>query len=223
MQAPIFAQCVCDPPRTAIPNAIEADIERHHVLHLSITSLADLDNVAVNARWFMPGERFGGQLRHALTYVTEKRAANETVIVVSQQIDRIVELWQEQSTQFAPKLASITEPLHNDSLIFVSGSLTEGWSAPHGDMPLHLLTDAEIFNWSRPEPRRRTAGHAKRGKLPESDYSAWENGDYVVHVDYGIGRFAGGSLCRSVAPASFRRGGDCSNCNSGWESGRELQ
>ncbi|MAU13159.1 MAG: transcription-repair coupling factor [Anaerolineaceae bacterium] len=170
---------------------IEADIERHHVLHLSITSLADLDNVAVNARWFMPGERFGGQLRHALTYVTEKRAANETVIVVSQQIDRIVELWQEQSTQFAPKLASITEPLHNDSLIFVSGSLTEGWSAPHGDMPLHLLTDAEIFNWSRPEPRRRTAGHAKRGKLPESDYSAWENGDYVVHVDYGIGRFAG--------------------------------
>ncbi|MCA9882679.1 MAG: transcription-repair coupling factor [Anaerolineae bacterium] len=170
---------------------IATDIERHHVLHLNITSLADLEAISVNERWFMPGERFGGQLRHALSYVKDKRDAHETVIIVSQQIDRILELWQEQSTHFAPKLDSITEPLRNDSLIFISGALTEGWSAPQGEKPLHLLTDAEIFNWSRPEPRRRTSGHARRGKLPESDYSAWENGDYVVHVDYGIGRFAG--------------------------------
>ena len=58
--------------------------------------------------------------------------------------------------------------------------------------PLHFITDAEIFGWTRPEPRRRleSAG-TPRGKPPDTSYTDWQDGTYVVHVDYGIGKFKG--------------------------------
>ncbi|HRF96991.1 MAG TPA: CarD family transcriptional regulator, partial [Aggregatilineales bacterium] len=52
-----------------------------------------------------------------------------------------------------------------------------------------LLTDSEIFGWHRPEPRRRKT--EKTSRPPESDYADWREGEYVVHVDYGVGRFLG--------------------------------
>src|SRR4030067_752052 len=52
----------------------------------------------------------------------------------------------------------------------------------------HLLTDAEIFGWGRPKPR----SHAPRSiPTPESAYADLKTNDLVVHVDYGVGRFAG--------------------------------
>jgi transcription-repair coupling factor (superfamily II helicase) len=55
-------------------------------------------------------------------------------------------------------------------------------------MRVHLLTDGEIFGWRRPEPRHRPRAIAE---APEAAYSDLQVGDYVVHVDHGIGRFAG--------------------------------
>lgn len=167
---------------------LAADIDLRNVLHFSLNQpIEDL----VQERWFTPGERFGGQLRNVLSYVRDRRQKEESIIVVTQQVDRVIELWQEQDTAFAPRLDTITEPIDQRNLVFVPGSLTEGWTFIASEHPLHLLTDAEVFNWSRPEPRRRTTNQARRGKSPESDYNDWEQGDYVVHVDYGIGRFMG--------------------------------
>jgi transcription-repair coupling factor (superfamily II helicase) len=67
--------------------------------------------------------------------------------------------------------------------------LHEGWRLRTDEGDLHLLTDAEIFGWSRPEPRRRKV--AKKGRAPELAYADLREGDYVVHSDYGVGRFAG--------------------------------
>jgi transcription-repair coupling factor (superfamily II helicase) len=52
----------------------------------------------------------------------------------------------------------------------------------------HLLTDGEIFGWSRPQPRRR---YRPTAEAPESVYADLQPGDWVVHVDHGIGKFAG--------------------------------
>ena len=48
-------------------------------------------------------------------------------------------------------------------LSFVEGTLTEGWTVKTADgHSTHLFTDAEIFGWTRPEPRR----HAAAQRLP---------------------------------------------------------
>lgn len=77
------------------------------------------------------------------------------------------------------------------SLTFVHGSLADGFSLVRREdnhVLLHLLTDAEIFGWSRPAPRRqRTA----RPAAPETYFADIKQGDYVVHLDYGIGKFEG--------------------------------
>ena len=44
---------------------------------------------------------------------------------------------------------------------------------------LHLLTDAEIFGWRRPEPRRPIR---RRKVAPETYFADLVPGDFVVHV-----------------------------------------
>jgi transcription-repair coupling factor (superfamily II helicase) len=53
---------------------------------------------------------------------------------------------------------------------------------------LYLLTDAELFGWSRPRPRR--VGGARKAS-PEAFFADIAVGDHVVHVDHGIGVFRG--------------------------------
>ncbi len=77
------------------------------------------------------------------------------------------------------------------SLTFVHGSLADGFSLVRREdnrVLLHLLTDAEIFGWSRPAPRRQRAA---RPAAPETYFADIKQGDYVVHLDYGIGKFEG--------------------------------
>ena len=80
-------------------------------------------------------------------------------------------------------------------MTFVEGALQEGWrlraggSTAGGSSEIHVFTDAEIFGWSRPEPRRRKP--VKRARTPEGAYADLKEGDFVVHVDYGVGKFVG--------------------------------
>lgn len=55
---------------------------------------------------------------------------------------------------------------------------------------VYLLTDAEIFGWSRPKPRRLTSQYA-RTQAPEAFFADLAEGDWVVHIDHGIGIFRG--------------------------------
>ena len=51
---------------------------------------------------------------------------------------------------------------------------------------LHLITDSEVFGWERLQPRMRQRPVAE---TPESIYADLQVGDYVVHIDHGVGRF----------------------------------
>lgn len=139
---------------------------------------------------FTPGGRFGGQIRPLLTHLRDLRRKNGRVITVTQQAPRLAELWLEQdASEYIPTFNDVDNPPGGGALLFVNGTLTEGWSLDVGGGKAHLLTDAEIFGWSRPEPRRRRAGKPRRP--PEATYADWSTGDYVVHVDYGVGQFGG--------------------------------
>jgi len=175
---------------------LNAALEARFVLHLGTRDSGNLDgdeqddDAAEPFRGlFGPENRFGGQLKPMLTELRAMRNSGDRVIVVSTQAARLTELWQEQDTSFAPREDDILAPPSARTLVFVEGALREGWRLRLGDGELHLFTDAEVFGWNRPEPRRRRT--ARRARAPEMQYADLREGDFVVHMDYGIGRFAG--------------------------------
>ncbi|MDZ4158669.1 MAG: transcription-repair coupling factor, partial [Anaerolineaceae bacterium] len=132
---------------------------------------------------FSAQPRFGGQMRPLLDQVAERLGAGEQVYLVSRQAARLKEVWQER-----PEAATLAPQ-------FVEGALSEGWALAVSDgKRFHLLTDSEIFGWERPKPRQRPRPVAE---TPESVYADLKPGDWVVHMDYGIGRY-GGLVKRSL-------------------------
>lgn len=177
------------------PHLSWAALERglHSRLHVSLGSSPDDSSEAqptVSFRSVLaPQMRFAGQLKMLLTQIRTMRSAGDRTIAVSAQAPRLVDLWHETDSAPVTQAVQIEQPPAPRSVMFVDGTLQEGWRLRTGDGDLHLLTDAEIFGWSRPEPQRRSTRH--RARTPELSYSDLNEGDYVVHVDYGIGRFAG--------------------------------
>lgn len=127
---------------------------------------------------FEPEKRFGGQLQSFVTYIDQICQKGEAVTIVSRQISRLEEIWKEHKT-----IDEKTSPK------FIEGSLTEGWCLTlDDDSAAHLISDSEIFGWERPYLRSRAR---VTYQPPESSFADLNPGDWVVHVDYGIGRFIG--------------------------------
>ncbi|HLV43342.1 MAG TPA: transcription-repair coupling factor, partial [Aggregatilineales bacterium] len=139
---------------------------------------------------FTPGPRFAGELRRFLDHLRElTRAEHERVLVVSRQAERLAELWGERTTGLPPvPVDTISEVPEPGPPRFVHGALTEGWQLTANGVATYLFSDAEIFGWRRPEPRRR---RQPRAVAPEDFFADLSPGDYVVHAEYGIGRFEG--------------------------------
>ena len=139
---------------------------------------------------FVPGPRYGGQLRRVLEELHAMRTAGQRVIVVSRQAQRLATLWSEQRDSIRPQ-EDIRQPPPARSLAVVQGTLAEGFlvkaGGDGGAVTCALLSDAEIFGWSRPEPRRIR----RQPVSPETFFADIEPGDYVVHVEHGIGIFRG--------------------------------
>ena len=85
------------------------------------------------------------------------------------QVDRLNELLDEAAGRYAIGVARL------------SGGFTDPSSG------VFLLTDHELFN----RYRRRIRYRRFKDGVPIPDYRALSLGDYVVHVDYGIGRYMG--------------------------------
>ncbi|MBK8617741.1 MAG: transcription-repair coupling factor [Anaerolineales bacterium] len=127
---------------------------------------------------FTHDERFGGRLKPFIDYLSPIIERGEQVFIVSRQSQRLREMWNEHypDSDF-------------QNLEFIEASLSEGFTLiTNYQLPTHLITDSEIFGWERPQSRIR---QKQTAETPESLYADLLVGDYVVHVDHGIGRFAG--------------------------------
>jgi transcription-repair coupling factor (superfamily II helicase) len=136
-----------------------------------------------------PEKRFGGQIKQFLTEARAMRSQGDRVVTVTAQAARMRDLWREQDPAGVPFADVIADAPPPRTLVFVDGVLHEGWRLRAGDGELHLFSDAEIFGWSRPEPRRRKS--SRKARTPEHAYTDFREGDFIVHTEYGIGRFAG--------------------------------
>jgi transcription-repair coupling factor (superfamily II helicase) len=75
---------------------------------------------------------------------------------------------------------------------------------------LHLLTDAELFGWSKPQARARPKAHST--VAPELFFADVKPGEHVVHIEHGIGVFDGlvrmelAGIEREYLQVSYARG-----------------
>jgi len=138
------------------------------------------------ASQFSQIERFGGRLKPFTEYLVKIVSEGNSVIIVSRQSSRLEELWAEQSMENPPQ-TNVQRPL---SIVFIEASLSEGFTlrSPGSLTSNYLITDSEIFGWERPQPRQRPRPGAE---TPEAAYADLSPGDWIVHVDYGVGRFTG--------------------------------
>lgn len=156
---------------------IEDSFQNLQVIELGHTNSPDLPALASN---FNAGPRFAGRLKDFTNYLADLDKKDQPWMVVSRQSGRLVELWKETAGP------GVTGDLNQK---FIEGTLSSGWilQLPDGKQH-HLLTDSEVFGWGRPLPRRKFQATAE---TPESIFGDLKPGDYVVHVDYGIGKFVG--------------------------------
>src|SRR5579859_8167698 len=151
---------------------------------------------------FHPGPRFGGQLKPLLDQLATIEHTLDRSVVVTRQAERLAEMWGEQHTYQAP-LAAAEQLPEPGQPVFVHGALSDGFRL---DLPaaepasvalaeagysLHLFTDSEIFGWARTEGQRARRRVRPAAQSPEANYADLTDGDYVVHMDFGIGRFRG--------------------------------
>lgn len=156
---------------------IEDSFTHYQVLELGHTKAFGLRPLAAA---FDPGPRFAGRLKEFQAHLQEIERKAEPWIVVSRQAARLRQLWQENYPQLSADQAEA---------FFVEGSLSGGWELKLASGQIHhLLTDSEIFGWGRPQVRRRPA---LVSEAPELVFADLKPGDWVVHVDHGIGQFIG--------------------------------
>lgn len=135
-------------------------------------------------RLFAPAPTYGGQVQDALGDIASLHEEGQRVVLVTRQSERLADLLQGQGLNVTPTDV-LPEPPEPGALVLVDGVLAEGCALPAAS--LTVLTDAEIFGWVR--QRRRVL--RQRESAPEALFADLKEGDYVVHVEYGIGRYHG--------------------------------
>jgi transcription-repair coupling factor (superfamily II helicase) len=137
---------------------------------------------------FAVGTPYAGRLQDVIADSIGMTDQKWRVVMVSRQAPRLAELSEEWGIT-VNSVDDVTEPPTEGSLTLLQGSLASGWQMRHDDeRRTTLLTDGEIFGWLRPEPRRP---HRPKALPPEAFFSDIRPGDYVVHIEHGIGIFQG--------------------------------
>ncbi|MDP9238261.1 MAG: transcription-repair coupling factor [Chloroflexota bacterium] len=181
------------------PHVLEPELQRAidaHPRRLSLSrwatgdaeaAPADASDAATVVRLpFGPVAAYGGRLRVLAEELTPMLRRGQQVIIVSTQSKRLAELLEEHDI-FARIAETMTEPqLGRGALTVMHGALPHGWAVGEEGAGLTLLTDAEVFGFSK---QRRAP--PRRGTARETFLADLVPGEYVVHVEHGIAKFAG--------------------------------
>ena len=155
------------------------------------------------ARHFVPGPRFGGQVKQIVAEVEKQHQQSQRVVMVTRQAPRLADIFQEEAGRPLTVEEGIFAAPAPQAVHLVKGVLNEGWvlrglegrtASPSedwqssGDTSLVLYSDAELFGWTKPSQRRV---QRPRAMAPEAFFADVSPGDYVVHMEHGIGQFSG--------------------------------
>ncbi len=149
------------------------DLENHNPIALGPVGTGSEPGLGT---LFSANQLFGGELKTFISHIAGIIQTGGIPFIVSRQASRLREIWKESG-------------LYPETPAFIKGSIEGGWVlTPDVGKEIHIFSDGEIFGWRRIQPRRKPV---HRALSPEVDYSDFKEGDWVVHLDHGIGRYAG--------------------------------
>jgi transcription-repair coupling factor (superfamily II helicase) len=134
-----------------------------------------------------PVVEFNGRVQDWIAEVRRARDAGELVVFIAAsagRAERTLEIARDYQVIAAP--AERAEDAHTAALLVAVGRLSRGFRLPA--VPISLYAETDVFDEDRrtPEQRRRSSSKAFL-----SDLRDLKVGDFVVHVDHGIGTFVG--------------------------------
>jgi transcription-repair coupling factor (superfamily II helicase) len=136
-----------------------------------------------------PAVEFRGRIQEWIAEVKRMRERGDTVVFVAGtegRAERTAELLAEYGLRGV--LADRTEELLNVAVHITVGQLSRGFRLPAA--ALQVIAEADVFEEERTKIERRDR-HRSVVKTFLSDLRDLKVGDFVVHVDHGIGQFAG--------------------------------
>ena len=139
---------------------------------------------------FLGAGNYYGNLDRFVEDVWELTAEDEaTVVVVSSHSRRLSEIFGGEGVEVSlvDRLDKVPEAGSITLMQSAAGGLSDGFVLPVGDGRLVVFSDVEIFGLAKQRRTRRRAVRAARDAFL-SDLSP---GDYIVHVEHGIGKFGG--------------------------------
>ncbi len=151
----------------------------------SAATVEESDSAVTQA--FSAGPRYGGQVRKVTSDLQNSLAAGGQIVMVTRQATRLAEMLGEAGYAVMP-VEELTAP--PPALAVVQGVMEEGFLLRRDGFgsDLWFLTDAELFGWGKPRPRR---AQGSRALAPEVFFADITPGNYVVHMEHGIGQFQG--------------------------------
>lgn len=123
------------------------------------------------------------------SFLKEYANKNFQVIIAAEnelQSSRLYDLLSEFKPANAPDSKALTELFESGKIKIIVLAVKNGFIAKSGS--LVLLTDYQIFN--KPY-RTKLSSKAKYKKSRVKDFASIKKGDYVVHVNFGIGQYVG--------------------------------
>jgi transcription-repair coupling factor (superfamily II helicase) len=137
-----------------------------------------------------PAVEFRGRIQEWIAEVRRMRERGDTVLFVALaegRAERTVELLAEYDLRGV--LLDRTDELINAAIFVTVGQLSKGFRLPTAQ--LQIIAETDVFEEERAKVERRGDRHRSIAKTFLSDLRDLKVGDFVVHVDHGIGEFVG--------------------------------
>ena len=140
---------------------------------------------------FRPERKYHGHIRDLLTDLEAWRQDGDRVVFVLASrglAERMIDIFREYEVGIHFAEGGFDEALSHP-LSVTLGTLSESFHSPV--LKLHLLTQNNLFEEAQLKPFARKARHREVSARFLSDFRDLKEGDYVVHIDHGIGTFRG--------------------------------
>jgi transcription-repair coupling factor (superfamily II helicase) len=167
---------------------VEADAVSARLDHATRLAQLGLEEAAAGHQSIrcQPTVEFRGRVTDWVGEIRRLRDGGETLLFVAAspgRAERTIELLKEYDVFAVP--VERAEDARYASVLVAVGKLSRGFRLPDADF--HIYSEADVFEEERRAPERRRSV----AKAFLSDLRDLKVGDFVVHVDHGIGVFVG--------------------------------